>query len=85
MIHAKSAVIDGLWTMIGSSNLDTLSLTKNVELDVEINGDAVGGQMAALFREDSLLSTPFTMNDWLGRSRGRRIVTRLASKLGRWQ
>lgn len=29
MIHAKSVVVDGTWTLVGSSNLDHLSLRRN--------------------------------------------------------
>ncbi len=85
MIHAKSIVVDGEWTLIGSSNLDHLSLNKNAELNVEIHGTAVGRTMAELFREDCRQSTRVTRDDWEGRSRARRIATRAALRLRRWQ
>ncbi len=43
MIHAKSATIDGVWSTVGTANLDRLSLTGNFEINVEIF-DTGGGQ-----------------------------------------
>lgn len=85
MIHAKSVVVDGEWTLVGSSNLDTLSLVRNAELNVEIHGSAVGGIMAGLFRRDCRESVPFTLGDWRHRPRGRRVAARLAATLSAWQ
>ena len=38
MLHSKAAVIDGEWTTVGSCNLDTWSLHRNLELNVVILG-----------------------------------------------
>ena len=47
MLHAKTAVADGLWARIGSTNLNIASWMGNYELDVAIEdrrfGDADGG------------------------------------------
>jgi len=85
MIHAKSVVVDGEWTLVGSSNLDALSLGRNAELNVEIHGTAVGGIMARMFRDDCGESMPFTLGDWRHRPRLRRVAGRLASALAAWQ
>lgn len=55
MIHAKSVVVDGEWTLVGSSNLDHLSLRRNAELNVEVHGTAVGHAMTELFWDDCRL------------------------------
>jgi cardiolipin synthase len=85
MIHAKSLVVDGLWTLVGSSNLDSLSLERNAELNVEVHGSAVGGAMSRLFREDCVDSIPLRLANWRSRSRARRVTSRLAASLSRWQ
>ena len=84
MIHAKSVVIDGCWVLIGSSNLDALSLRRNAELNVEIQGSAVGAQMAALFRRDLEYSTAFTLADWQSRGARRRVAAGAAGVFARW-
>jgi cardiolipin synthase len=52
MIHAKTAVADGIWTRIGSSNLNLASLLSNWELDVAILDRAVGSAMEEVFLRD---------------------------------
>ena len=85
MIHAKSVVVDGEWTLVGSSNLDHLSLRRNAELNVEVHGTAVGHAMTELFWEDCRLSDQVTPSQWRSRSRLRRLATRAALRLRRWQ
>ncbi|MEX1258517.1 MAG: phosphatidylserine/phosphatidylglycerophosphate/cardiolipin synthase family protein [Gemmatimonadota bacterium] len=85
MIHAKSVVVDGLWTLVGSSNLDPLSLIRNAELNVEVHGSAVGRAMAELFREDCRESVQLTFTGWRKRALRRRLAGRLAAGLSRWQ
>lgn len=82
MIHAKTIVVDRHWSLIGSSNLDTFSLRRNAELNVEVHGTALGEQMAEVFRRDCEQSVPFTVREWESRSRRRRWITRVAT-LGR--
>ena len=52
MLHAKTAVADGRWARIGSSNLNIASWMGNWELDVAVEDDSFAGQMQAMFLED---------------------------------
>lgn len=52
MIHAKTAVADGVWTRVGSSNLNLASLMSNWELDLAILDLSVGRVMEDLFVQD---------------------------------
>src|SRR5205085_3599392 len=52
MVHAKTAVADGRWTRIGSTNLNLASWIGNWELDVGIEDDRVAHQMEAIYLED---------------------------------
>lgn len=52
MIHAKSAVADGRWARIGSSNLNLSSWLTNRELDVAIEDDGIASAMELKFLED---------------------------------
>lgn len=84
MIHAKSVVVDRRWTLVGSSNLDPLSLYRNAELNVEVHGTALGTAMATLFERDIESSSPYTAADWRSRGRLRGFAGRLAGVAAPW-
>lgn len=52
MIHAKTAVADGYWSRVGSSNLNLASLLGNWEIDVVVLDRGFAAQMEALFLRD---------------------------------
>jgi cardiolipin synthase A/B len=52
MIHAKTAVADGHWARIGSTNLNPMSWVNNWELDVVIEDARIGEEMEQMFLED---------------------------------
>ncbi len=52
MIHAKSSVVDGIWSRIGSSNLNAASLLGNWEIDIGILDEDIGRQMEGIFLAD---------------------------------
>lgn len=77
VLHAKTAVVDGAWSAVGSSNLDWRSTVWNNEIDAIILGEEFGGKMEALFRQDVAASHEITLAAW--RRRG------LGSRLQEWQ
>lgn len=52
MIHAKTAVVDGVWSRVGSSNLNSASLIGNWELDVGVLDTKLASQLEELFLTD---------------------------------
>jgi cardiolipin synthase A/B len=52
MIHAKTMVADGVWSRIGSSNMNSASLLGNWEIDVGVLDEPLAVQMQALFLAD---------------------------------
>jgi cardiolipin synthase A/B len=52
ILHAKTAVIDGVWSTIGSSNLDRQSLFTNLEVNAVILDDFFGKEMEDVFKKD---------------------------------
>jgi cardiolipin synthase len=52
MVHAKTAVADGIWSRIGSSNSNLASWVSNRELDVTITDADFAAQMEAMFEQD---------------------------------
>lgn len=68
LLHAKTAVIDGVWSTIGSTNLDWRSFLHNDELNAVILGADFGAQMEALFEKDLAVSERVTAEEWRRRS-----------------
>jgi cardiolipin synthase len=52
MIHAKTAVADGLWARVGSTNMNLASLVGNWEMDVAVTDRDFARAMEDLFLED---------------------------------
>jgi cardiolipin synthase A/B len=76
MLHAKMAVIDGEWSMIGSFNLDHQSLLHNREVTVMVVDRAFGQQVAGMFEEDFRQCRELSVTSWRGRGLGRRLRER---------
>ena len=84
ILHAKTAVIDGAWSAIGSSNLDWRSTVWNNEIDAIILGPEFGTQMETLFTADVATSTPVTIQAWQNRGlpeRARELRAKLIERL----
>ncbi|MEO8601458.1 MAG: phospholipase D-like domain-containing protein [bacterium] len=52
MLHAKTTVLDDIWAMAGTSNLDRQSFERSYEVNLVIEGGDVPRQLAALFDAD---------------------------------
>lgn len=79
MLHAKTIVVDGHISMIGSSNLDPLSLHRNYELNVLVGDPQTGQVMRELFATDLERSTSVDVADWNRRPFRARIAEAIAS------
>lgn len=77
MVHAKTAVIDGTWSTIGTANLDRLSLAGNYEVNLEIVDEDVGELMEQIFTRDLTNTFEFTEERWAKRS----LTTKATEKL----
>jgi len=64
VLHAKTAVIDGTWSTIGSANIDRRSFIHNYELNVIVLDQAFGQDMENAFNEDLRDSTPVPLKEW---------------------
>ena len=81
VLHAKTAVIDGIWSTIGSANIDRRSFIHNYELNVVVLDPAFGRDMEAAFNEDLRSSKQVTLAQWRDRpwkDRLREFIGRLA-------
>ncbi|MFW6366841.1 MAG: cardiolipin synthase [Spirochaetota bacterium] len=52
VLHAKTAVIDGIWSTVGSSNIDRLSFWYNLEINAVVLDEDFGTRMNQVFFED---------------------------------
>jgi len=78
LLHAKTAMIDGVWSTIGSTNLDWRSFTNNQEINAVVLGQDFGAQMQSMFEKDLESSTLITLESWRSRSIAARIKERAA-------
>ncbi len=83
-MHAKTAVIDGVWSTVGSSNLDWRSFVANSELNVIVLGEDFGAEMAALFDRDRAASQPVTLEAWSRRGLQQRTLETIGRLAERW-
>ncbi len=70
MLHAKTAVADGCWSRVGSSNSNLASWTSNRELDITIQDVGFAAAMAEMYEQDLENATEIVMDD--GRPRRKR-------------
>lgn len=67
MVHAKTAVADGEITLVGSSNLDPLSMTRNFELNLLLADPVIGGRMHEMFEHDLRGAREIHPEEWARR------------------
>jgi cardiolipin synthase len=61
MLHAKTAVADGRWARVGSTNLNLQSWIGNWELDVAVEDTGFAGQMEDMYLDDLGRATEVTL------------------------
>ncbi|MBK8792728.1 MAG: cardiolipin synthase [Holophaga sp.] len=84
VMHAKTAVIDGAWSTVGSTNLDMRSFLHNTEVNLVVLGDDFGQEMESAFREDLRGSDEITLEHWKRRSIGQRCKEWLSRLISYW-
>ncbi|HME44197.1 MAG TPA: phospholipase D-like domain-containing protein [Syntrophorhabdales bacterium] len=78
MIHAKTAVADGRWARVGSTNLNLSSWIGNYELDVAVENEAFAQAMEELYLDDLGHATEIVLNE---RQKVRPVKRRASSSL----
>lgn len=68
ILHSKTALIDGVWATVGSTNLDWRSFLHNHELNAVVLGPEFGKQMQTMFEKDLTASDAITLERWRNRS-----------------
>ena len=68
ILHSKTALIDGVWATVGSTNLDWRSFLHNHELNAVVLGVEFGSQLQAMFDKDLAQSDAIELGPWQRRS-----------------
>lgn len=64
ILHSKTALIDGVWATVGSTNLDWRSFLHNDELNAVVLGADFGKQIQTMFEKDLAASDKATSEQW---------------------
>jgi cardiolipin synthase len=67
VLHSKTALIDGVWSTVGSTNMDWRSFLHNHELNAVMLGAEFGAQVQSMFERDLAASDAITLDAWLQR------------------
>jgi cardiolipin synthase len=84
ILHAKSATVDGVWTTIGSTNLDWRSLLYNDEINIVVLGPEFAGVMNGVLERDQANSDVITREAWASRPLDARAKEAAAKAAARW-
>jgi cardiolipin synthase A/B len=84
VLHAKTAVIDGVVSTVGSSNMDWRSFSANTEVNAVVLGEDFAVAMRRMFERDVAASEPVTLQAWRARPLWQRTKEGLARLLERW-
>ncbi len=82
LLHSKTMVIDGVWSTIGSTNLDNRSFSLNDELNLVIYDAQVGRRLQQIFADDVAHSRQVEYRRWARRGFFARILELIALPLG---
>jgi cardiolipin synthase len=84
VLHAKTAVIDGVWSTVGSANIDVRSFLHNNEINIVVFGEEFGNSMEVAFQEDIKNSVELTAETWRQRPFSERIKEWAARSMEYW-
>lgn len=84
LLHAKTAVIDGIWSTVGSCNIDPRSFAHNNELNAVVVGRDFARSMEALFQRDLERTRRLDAATWKERPTSNRVKEFLSSLFSYW-
>lgn len=84
LLHAKTAVVDGVWSTVGSSNMDWRSFALNYEINAVVLGPEFAAEMDALFQRDVADAVQITPEAWKDRGLDDRFMESFSRMFERW-
>ncbi len=64
ILHSKTVVVDGVWSIVGSSNFDHRSVLFNDEVDAVVISAATGAQLESYFQQDLQHAVGIDLATW---------------------
>jgi cardiolipin synthase A/B len=74
MIHVKAVMVDGVWAMIGTTNIDNRSFEHNDEINVAFREQGVTARLRHDFEVDLAASDEVTIDAWTARPLFEKVV-----------
>jgi cardiolipin synthase len=84
ILHTKTGSVDGVWSTVGSTNLDWRSFLHNYELNAVVLGAEFGAQLQVMFDADLAGSKQVTLAEWKRRSLTLRVQELFARAWEYW-
>jgi len=84
LLHAKTAVIDNVWSTVGSTNMDFWSFSSNDEVNAVILSKEFAAEMERMFAGDVAKSHEIRLEEWETRPLLPRIQEWFAHQFERW-
>jgi cardiolipin synthase len=84
LLHAKTAIVDSVWSTVGSTNMDYLSLLNNDEVNAIILSKEFAGEMEKMFAQDLANSKQIQWEEWKDRPLLPRAREWFISRFVRW-
>jgi cardiolipin synthase len=84
LLHAKTAVIDGVWSTVGSTNMDFWSLLSDDEVNAVILSRQFAVEMEKMFARDLAESDQIQWEEWKKRPLFQRIREWFAHLFSHW-
>jgi cardiolipin synthase len=84
ILHSRTALIDGVWATVGSTNLDWRSFLHNYELNAVVLGTDFCSHVQAMFDKDLAASHAITLEQWEHRGLGPRLEESFARAWAYW-
>jgi cardiolipin synthase A/B len=78
LLHAKTMVIDSIWSTVGSTNLDRRSFELNEELNLVVYNADIASRLEQVFETDLAQSRQVTYQAWRNRTLISRVLEVLA-------
>jgi cardiolipin synthase len=81
MIHTKTIVVDGKWSVVGSANMDVRSIELNVENVLGILDPGFAHTLETTFQDDLKRAREVRLEEWRRRGSWARVKEWVASRL----
>ena len=77
MVHSKTMTVDGMWSTIGTANIDRLSMLGNFEVNMQFHSRELAARMEEIFANDLTTARKLTIDEWDERSMMTRVLENL--------